>query len=61
MSDNFDISENAVKSAKRKFKSVIKLDKNFHIYVHGKEELIAKGFDENRNKSFYTLFFDDEK
>ena len=61
MSDDFDISEDAVKGAKRKFKSVIKLDKNFHIYVHGKQDFIKKGFDHDKNKNFYTLFYDDEK
>ena len=43
MNEDFQISENAVKKEKRKFKSVIKLDKNFHIYVHGKQEFIKKG------------------
>lgn len=61
LQDKFDISNNAVKSVKRKFKSVIKLDKNFHIYVHGNQDLIEKGFDEQNNKNFYKLFFEEEK
>lgn len=61
IADNFEIADQAVKSAKRKFKSVIKLDKNFHIYVHGKKEFIKKGFDDEMNKNFYQLFFDEEK
>ena len=32
----------------RYFKSVIKLDSNFHIYVHGKREWIERGFDEEK-------------
>ena len=36
----FDISASAVKKSSRSMKSVIKLDKNFHIYVHGGEGLI---------------------
>ncbi len=59
--NEFDISKNAVKSVKRKFKSVIKLDKNFHIYVHGNQDLIEKGYDEQKNKNFYKLFFENEK
>lgn len=59
--NEFDISKNAVKSVKRKFKSIIKLDKNFHIYIHGNQDLIEKGYDEQKNKNFYKLFFDKEK
>ncbi|MFN6039537.1 MAG: nucleoid-associated protein, partial [Bacteroidota bacterium] len=40
---------------------VIKLDKNFHIYVHGKHEFIEKGFDEEKGKKFYKLYFDSEE
>ena len=61
LEDDFEISDNAVKKSKNKFKSVIKLDKNFHIYIHGKRELIEKGFDTLKNKNFYKLFFDEEK
>jgi hypothetical protein len=62
ISENFDISKNAVKKAKQKYKSVIKLDKNFHIYVHGKQELIEKGVDEHKseNNKYYKLYFSDE-
>lgn len=60
LSDNFKISEEAVKKQARYFKSVIKLDKNFHIYVHGKRERIVKGYDEERGLNFYQLFFDHE-
>jgi len=42
------------------FKSVIKLDKNFHIYVHGDRELIEKGYDEAMGKHFYKIYFDVE-
>lgn len=58
--DNFDISDPAVKKQSRIFKSVIKLDKNFHIYVHGNRELIEKGYDDSTGLSFYKLFFKEE-
>jgi len=58
--DEFDINSDAVKKLKRVFKSVIKLDKNFHIYVHGNRNLIRKGFDEETQMSFYQLFFKEE-
>jgi hypothetical protein len=58
--ENFEISENAVKKQSRVFKSVIKLDKNFHIYVHGKRDMIVKGFDESSRMHYYQLFFTEE-
>ncbi len=59
--DHFDISPQAVKKQSKVFKSVIKLDKNFHIYVHGSRDLIEKGFDKEQNKHFYKIYFDEEK
>jgi hypothetical protein len=61
IADEFEISENAVKKQSRVFKSVIKLDKNFHIYVHGKREYITKGFDEASGMNFYQLYFKEER
>src|SRR5690554_5589129 len=60
LNDGFDISKSAVKSEKRYFKSVLKLDKNFHVYVHGKRDYIEKGFDAQRGMNFYKLFFESE-
>ena len=57
---NFEISAHAVKNQVRVFKSVLKLDKNFHIYIHGNRQLIEKGFDEETNKHFYKIYFDHE-
>jgi hypothetical protein len=58
--DSFEISAHAVKMQARVFKSVLKLDKNFHIYIHGNRELIEKGFDETVGKHYYKLYFDHE-
>ena len=58
--EEFDISRDAVKRQARVFKSVIKLDRNFHIYVHGDRELIEKGFDEALQKHYYKIYFDHE-
>lgn len=60
LSDNFNISNAAVKKQSKVFKSVIKLDKNFHIYVHGDNEQIVKGFDPVSGMNFYQLFFKEE-
>lgn len=58
--DNFDISPQAVKKQARVFKSVLKLDKNFHIYIHGNRDLIEQGVDENGRK-FYKIFYHEER
>jgi len=58
--DQFAISGQAVKKAQATYKSVLKLDKNFHIYVHGKRELIEKGYDEEKGMNYYILYFTEE-
>jgi hypothetical protein len=58
--DQFDISTQAVKKQARVFKSVLKLDKNFHVYIHGDKDLIEKGYDEKVGKSYYKIYFDEE-
>jgi hypothetical protein len=56
----FNLNETAVNKKKGVFKSVIKLDKNFSVYVHGDRTKIERGEDDNGRK-FYTLWFDEEK
>jgi 37-kD nucleoid-associated bacterial protein len=58
--EEYDIDVNAVKKQSKIFKSVIKLDKNFHLYIHGNRNLIEKGYDEKTGKKFYKLFYDEE-
>lgn len=58
--DEFEISSPAVKQAKRGIRSVIKLDKNFHLYVHGKRDLIERGYDPDKGLNFYKVFFEHE-
>ena len=60
INNEFDIHLSAVKKQERIFKSVLKLDKNFHVYIHGRKDLIEKGYDEFSGKHFYKLFFDEE-
>lgn len=59
IAESFDISSNAVKKQARIFKSVLKLDKNFHIYIHGNRELIEQGIDEDGRK-FYKIYYFNE-
>jgi hypothetical protein len=55
----FEISAQAVKRQSRIFKSVLKLDRNFHIYIHGDRELIEKGVDPDGRK-YYKIYYKDE-
>ena len=59
LESDFDISDAAVKKNNKVFRSVIKLDKNFHIYVHGERSKIERGTDEMGRK-FYKLYYDNE-
>ena len=59
-SDNFEISNQAVKKQAKHFKSIIKLDKNFHIYIHGDRALIEEGYDAKKGKKYYKIYFDNE-
>jgi len=56
--DDFTISESAVKKQSRSLKSVIKLDKNFDILIHGNRELIEQGNDEKGK--YYKLYYKEE-
>lgn len=60
LNSGFDISGSAVKKSARVYKNVIKLDKNFHLYVHGDRDLIEKGYDEAVGKHYYKIYFDKE-
>lgn len=57
--DKFEISNDAVKKQNKTFKSILKLDKNFSVYIHGDKEMIERGVDENGRK-YYKLYFENE-
>jgi len=59
LADHFSISPAAVKRQNRSYKSVIKLDKNFHIYIHGDRNMIEHGEDDKGR--FYKLYFNNEE
>ena len=59
IADGFEISDPALKKQSRIYKSVLKLDKNFHIYIHGNPEMIEKGMDSNGRK-FYKIYYNEE-
>ena len=57
--DEFAISDSAVRKQARAYKSVIKLDRNFHIYVHGNRNLLEQGEDEKGK--FYKVYYEEEE
>lgn len=59
--DEFDVSQTAVKKNQKYMKSVVKLDKNFHIYVHGRHDYIERGYDEAKGMKYYKLYFTNEQ
>lgn len=59
--DEFDISNTAVKKQSKAYQSLIKLDNNFHIYVHGDTSLIQNGVDDDTGMKFYRFLYDEER
>ena len=57
----FAVSDYAVKDEKKYFKHVLKLDKNFHVYIHGEKKYIRKGYDPDRDMNYYMLYFRNEE
>lgn len=58
LEEEFKINPQAVKKQNKFFKSVIKLDKNFHVYVHGDRSKIQR-LEDSKGK-FYKLYFETE-
>jgi len=56
----FEINNQAVKKQSRVYKSILKLDRNFHIYIHGNRDLLEKGTDDDGRK-FYKIYFENEE
>lgn len=59
LADNFEISAQAVKKQARVFKNILKLDKNFDIYIHGNRELIEQGIDD-KGRKYYKIYYENE-
>ncbi|GEN74109.1 hypothetical protein CLA01_41810 [Chryseobacterium lathyri] len=59
VAEEFKINPTAVKKMQKHFKGIIKLDKNFHIYIHGDRNKLEQGQDDKGK--FYQLYFDKEQ
>jgi hypothetical protein len=60
LSKGFEISGQAVMKQKSSYKSVLKLDKNFHVYIHGDRNLLDQGFDDGKGMKYITLYYKEE-
>lgn len=58
--DNFTISEQAFRKGQRGFRSILKLDKNFTVYIHGSQNRIEQGEDEDTGLKYYKFLYDNE-
>ncbi|MGZ3930896.1 MAG: nucleoid-associated protein [Bacteroidia bacterium] len=59
--DEFDVSPTAVKKNQKYMRSVVKLDKNFHVYIHGRHDYVERGFDEEKGMKYYKLYYTNEE
>lgn len=57
----FEVSPAAVKKESKYLRAVLKLDKNFHVYIHGSHDNVEKGFDDSRNMNYYKLYYQHEE
>lgn len=55
--EEFDISTTAVKKNEKYMRSVVKLDKNFHIYIHARHDYVERGYDEDKGLKYYKLYY----
>jgi hypothetical protein len=58
--ESFPISNPAVKKQAKLLKSVIKLDKNFQIYITGDSSMMERGVDENNGRKYYKMYYFEE-
>ncbi len=58
--EEFGVSAKVVKANKFAKFFVLKLDKNFHVYVHGGHDNIEQGYDEARGSKYYKIYYDKE-
>lgn len=59
--DSFQGKPEAIKRRSTGTMTTIKLDKNFDVNIHGGEQFIERGYDEERGMKYYKFFFNEEK
>lgn len=66
LQEEFEVAKNIVNIQKKKFKNEIKLDTNISIKIENIDpnilhNYIEKGYDQNKNMSFYKVYFNHER
>jgi len=59
--ESFQVSNEAFNKFSRKIRSVLKLDKNFHVYIHGDSQLIENGYDNEKRMKYYKIYYSEER
>lgn len=59
--ESFQGKPEAIKRRATGTMTTIKLDKNFDVNIHGGEQFIERGYDEEKGMRYYKLFFNEEK
>ena len=59
--DTFTTASTAIKRRATGTMTTIKLDKNFDINIRGGEQYIERGYDPDRDMSYYKFFFREER
>lgn len=59
--DSFQGKPEAIKRRATGTMTTIKLDKNFDVNIHGGEQFIERGYDEEMGMRYYKLYFNEEK
>ncbi|MCE1187919.1 MAG: nucleoid-associated protein [Ignavibacteria bacterium] len=57
--DDFEISSKAVRRQEKMYKTVLKLDNNFHIYIHRETDMLEHGTAPDGRK-YYKLYYHEE-
>lgn len=60
LADNFTLNELAFRKGQRFFRSVMKLDKNFTIYIHGARNRVEQGEDAETGMKYYKFLYENE-
>lgn len=59
--ESFQSKPEAIKRRATGNMTSIKLDKNFDVNIHGGEQFIERGYDEQKGMKYYKLYFNEEK
>lgn len=59
--DSIEVAPEVMKKNSKFFRHAVKLDKNFHLYIHGNPQMVERGYDEEKGMKYYKLFYVNEE